>query len=445
MAHDESSAQDDPIPDNPAVPPQSGSGPEPNATPKSNAINMTLLELQGDNNSADSPAPPTEPARPASEPTAPESRLTTPLVENPVAAPVPPAPQPEPESVAAAREPLTVEPTSAPVSGTLSSTPPIAGRLERPSQRPTPTEPHTPLPATENGPSLTTVLIAAAVVSLAFGLLGAWTYDHFFQEGKPPIESAVASEPSAPDVVAPPSLSTAELKPLKTRLGELGEQVDAFEKQLDEASSQPSATTDLAPIRQQIDGVAKAVATIDPLSKQLEGINARIEGLETSLNGLKEDLGSLETKTVEPEKGNDPPSATPTSNTPTPVPAAAEPSTPAPLTLENADANLENNALSEGVELFKLGKYQQAYNFFEKLEKTNEKDARVWYYAALSYGLASGDWGETTPTTTNLVKKGVEREKAGSPKSSEIDAFFRDLDTGTGKEWLAFQRKNVTK
>ena len=37
--------------------------------------------------------------------------------------------------------------------------------------------------------------------------------------------------------------------------------------------------------------------------------------------------------------------------------------------------NLADKALSEGVELFKLGKYQQAYNFFEKLEKTNEKDA----------------------------------------------------------------------
>ena len=147
------------------------------------------------------------------------------------------------------------------------------------------------------------MLLAAAVVSLLFGLLGAWAYDHFYREDMVSAEPAVATSTAAPEV-ASPSLSATELEPLKTRLGELGEQVDKFEKQLDEASSKENATADLAPIRQQIDGVAKALGTIDPLAKQLDGINARMEGLETSVNSLKEDLESLEPKAAEPAKEN---------------------------------------------------------------------------------------------------------------------------------------------
>lgn len=438
MAHNEPSKPEDSAHDSPTVPPRSGTGPEATTAPKSNAINMALLELQGDIDVPERPAPPTEPARgtgeeplkdvppppqPAESPVA-ESQLTPPPVEK--------SPLPEPESAAARLEETAVEPSPVTASSSLSSTPPISGRLERPSQRPPRAESPAPQPATENAPSLTTVLVAAAVVSLLFGLLGTWVYNRFFWDNKPP---AVTASTTAPEE-ATPSLSAAELDPLKTRLGELGEQMDEFEKQLDDVSSKGTASADLTPIRQQIDDVAKAMTTIDPLAKRIDGISTRIEGIETSVNDLKGEFESLETKAAEPEKGNTVPTSTPISSTPTAVPAASE------LALENVNANLAGNTLLEGAELFKKGQYQQAYDIFAKLEKTNENDARVWYYAALSYGLASGEWGETT---VNLAKKGVEREKAGTPKSSEIDALFRDLDSGTGKEWLAFKRKDVMK
>lgn len=459
MAQDESASPYDSGRDKPTVPPQSDPGARATAAPKSNAINMALLELQGDIDIPESPVPPPGPAPRASEKPRedvpsqlqpegtpaprPEARLAPPP---PVEQPVAPgrATSPERESVAAAHESTVTAPSSGPTSGSMSSTPPIAGRLERPSQRPPNAGAPAPQPAAVSAPPLTTVLIAAAVVSLMVGFLGAWAYNRFVREDESPTEPAVASSSSATDAPAeaPPSLSTAELEPLKTRLDELGKQVNAFEKQLDEASKPPAAP-DLSPIRQQIDGVAKALATIDPIAKRLDGINTRMEGLETSVNLLKGDVETLETKPAEPENREVPaPSASPNSSTPVPVPAAAAPLEPAPLTLENADAGLADNALAGGVELFKQGKYQQAYNVFEKLEKSNENDARVWYYAALSYGLASGDWGETT---ANMAKKGVEREKAGTPKSSEIDAIFRELDSGTGKEWLAFKRKDVAK
>lgn len=45
--------------------------------------------------------------------------------------------------------------------------------------------------------------------------------------------------------------------------------------------------------------------------------------------------------------------------------------------------------------------------------------------------------------TAELVQTGIEREKAGTPNSSEIDAGFRDLTPATGKDWLAAYRKSA--
>lgn len=45
--------------------------------------------------------------------------------------------------------------------------------------------------------------------------------------------------------------------------------------------------------------------------------------------------------------------------------------------------------------------------------------------------------------TAELVQTGIEREKAGTPSSSEIDAGFRDLTPATGKDWLAAYRQSA--
>ena len=76
---------------------------------------------------------------------------------------------------------------------------------------------------------------------------------------------------------------------------------------------------------------------------------------------------------------------------------------------------------------------------FRKLTDEFPKDARVWYYAALSNGLATNQWrGETE----RLVNQGVEREKAGSPKAPEIDAVMTDLAPAS-KKWLDFYRQRA--
>ena len=92
--------------------------------------------------------------------------------------------------------------------------------------------------------------------------------------------------------------------------------------------------------------------------------------------------------------------------------------------------------MTGGVDLFKAGKYKEADEVFKKLAAADPKDARVYYYAALSRGLSTSDWqGETLSTAT----KGAELEKAGTPKPPEVDAAFADLPANL-KPWVAYFR-----
>jgi hypothetical protein len=85
-------------------------------------------------------------------------------------------------------------------------------------------------------------------------------------------------------------------------------------------------------------------------------------------------------------------------------------------------------------------KYDQANEAFDSLTRTKPDDARVWYFAALSRGLATRDW---KGQTDKLVTEGVEREKAGTPEKSQIDSAFVDLTAETGRDWLAFFRRRA--
>jgi hypothetical protein len=100
----------------------------------------------------------------------------------------------------------------------------------------------------------------------------------------------------------------------------------------------------------------------------------------------------------------------------------------------------EDPALRPGIELFKQGQYKEALDLFNRLELSMPDDARVWYFAALSHGLATNRWGGGTE---RLVEKGIDREGAGTPATARIDAAFHDLTPDKGQEWLAFHRRRV--
>ncbi len=99
-----------------------------------------------------------------------------------------------------------------------------------------------------------------------------------------------------------------------------------------------------------------------------------------------------------------------------------------------------SSLLQTGVEFFQKKNYAEASEFFAGLTKTQPDDARVWYYAALSRGLATRDW---KGQTERLATQGVAREKAGKPDKPRIDAAFADLTPETGKDWLAYYRRRA--
>src|SRR5206468_1960107 len=95
-------------------------------------------------------------------------------------------------------------------------------------------------------------------------------------------------------------------------------------------------------------------------------------------------------------------------------------------------------ARESAVSLFQEKRYGEAYAVLRKLLQSQPDDARLWYYAALSYGLSKGDWGRITQS---MVDEGIAREKAGKPPKPEIDADLAGLSKETGKEWLDFYRR----
>ncbi len=99
-----------------------------------------------------------------------------------------------------------------------------------------------------------------------------------------------------------------------------------------------------------------------------------------------------------------------------------------------------DTTLAQGIALFKDGHYAESTNLFRKLQVTRPDDARVWYYAALSTGLKTGDW---TGAARELVERGLNCEQAGMPEKDEIDASLTGLTEAQGRKWLsAYRSKN---
>jgi len=236
--------------------------------------------------------------------------------------------------------------------------------------------------------------------------------------------SAPAATPSTPDAVpaspAPTDATAGEVKDLKTQVEGLTGRLKALQGKVDELPK-PEPAPDLKPVHGKVEELAKSVASVTPLSEKVDKLDERIGGVEGSVKSVKDELSGL---TDEVKKLTE---------------AAAKPAAaaPAPAAASTGDADA-GKALAEGADLFKSAKYKEADAVFSKLEAGGAKDARVYYYAALTHGMTTGDWqGETVKKT---AARGAELEKAGSPKAGEVDAAFSDLPVNI-KAWLTFFRK----
>jgi hypothetical protein len=94
----------------------------------------------------------------------------------------------------------------------------------------------------------------------------------------------------------------------------------------------------------------------------------------------------------------------------------------------------------QGIKLFKQNRYKEALGILNQLELTSPDDARVWYFAALSQGLATD---QLTGLTERLVEKGIERERAGTPSTAVIESAISDLTIAQGRDWLAQYRRRI--
>jgi TolA-binding protein len=261
-------------------------------------------------------------------------------------------------------------------------------------------------------------------VALAFlaGGAGAWVYQQFIhpelnrQRAQTGQTTAAAPEPEGGTI--------------PTRLDSLTGRLDQLEARIDKLP-RSSSLPDLEPINQKlslVEDLSRKVQDqqtrfgafplkIDQNARKITSMMADLEGVKNEVSSLRTDVHSG--KSAVAATGSD-------------KPAAAGPAGAGP-------AQTAEDDLARGVEQYQKKQYKGASETFDRLTQTQPNDARVWYYAALSRGFATGDWkGETE----RLVKQGVDRERAGKPEKSKIDSAFTGLAADTGKDWLAFYRRS---
>ena len=115
-------------------------------------------------------------------------------------------------------------------------------------------------------------------------------------------------------------------------------------------------------------------------------------------------------------------------------------------TAKTAERSSEKPSVAANIgaaaKLFRERQFPAAAVEFRTLATANPDDARIWYYSALTNSLTTGLW---TGLTEELVLKGVERERVGTPTTQEINSEFAFQTKENGREWLAFYRQRAAK
>jgi len=274
-------------------------------------------------------------------------------------------------------------------------------------------------------------VLISAVLALLFGGAGAWAYERYLARPKDE-RSTEASATKNEDAA-----TTKALARLDDRLNSLSDQYKQLQSRI-ESIPKPAPPPDLAPMEQK-------VARVDGLSQQVEAIAKALEPLpeklaqdERKIADLSASLGELRkesrTSGARPEASRNREGSRSAASGPATVETAGSPSP------GSEKGGLVDSALERGASHFREGRYQEAYKVFRNLLQSHADDARIWYYAALSYGLATGEW---RGQTEQWVQQGVALEKAGKPQKSEIDSAFAGLTKDSGKDWLDFYRRRA--
>lgn len=289
-------------------------------------------------------------------------------------------------------------------------------------------------------------LAATGVLALVCGVVGAWGYSALFgsaksdeqeksqkkdgdkkssdkkQQGKKGSgsekgEASEGGEDSASASQIPGFTSADDAEALKKQLKHLDDRIDRLSQRIDRVTRPEDQTPPvLHTLQVQMNDLAREIDELAGLPSHLHRLDRQIASLEERLRSVRSQLATTDASSGVGLGA-----------------AAGAPS--GPLAADGNDPTLE---LAIG--LFQEGQYSQARQILRRLEREYPKDARVWYFSALSNALASGDWkGESEV----LVEKGVECERSGKPGKAEIDLALSVLTPDTGEEWLARHRRDA--
>jgi len=275
------------------------------------------------------------------------------------------------------------------------------------------------------GTGLGTIL-TSAVLSLLFGGAGAWAYQNYVAP-RLARQEPEARQPAAQEPGVDQTRLLARVDDLSRGLDQLKSRVESLPKAGPAADMEPvkakvAAVDDLSKRIQSVEEKLNDLPKrIDQEGNQITTLTARLEEVSHRMEGLGKEAGAA----TRNERGTR---------------EAMKPVTDTINQLAKSAEATANSSFGAGAEFFKQKKYKEAKDFFDTLDKVDQDDARIWYYAALARGFATNDWkGETE----RLANRGVERERAGTPSRAEIDSTFSDLTSDTGKDWLAFFRRRA--
>lgn len=253
----------------------------------------------------------------------------------------------------------------------------------------------------------------------------------------------LASRFASPDDAARGPEGVVDLRPIDDQLAKLTGRVDdlavaqeerdrRWTESLGRIEARPnSASPDLTPLAAKLDALQASVAGL-PAPPRLDAVESRLDRLDEGVAkaaGTAATLGPDLARIVErldQQKAALTALADPIKKPPPTSPAAAGPP--------------PESELTRAAGLFRQAQYGPAQEIFTRLQKALPGDARVWYYSALTHGLATNVW---TGETERLVARGVELERAGSTTPEQVETAFAGLPQPNAKAWLDYYRRRA--
>ena len=331
-----------------------------------------------------------------------------------------------------------------------------------------------------SGGSVSVVNLAiTAALALIFGLLGAWAYSAFLggssgsggaqaraedegggsskdaeSEGSGDRGESMAGETSQ-DLQAgaygPGSMgdSDAMTRQQSGRIDQLAEQVARLREEVGSRPDPASGSqleqmaSKLSEVSERLDAIEGDAQGVEALAQQLQQRSDRLDEMSDLLDQVESRLTTISDRVEAEARGGGVGVGVGSDREAGPVSdAGPDGSTTLRRVLRPGagEGDEDESALEQGIRQFRSDQFSAARDTFVELLEQEPDDARVWYFAALARGKASGDWkGETE----RLVLQGVELERDGSPPREAIDAAFSGLTDRQGGEWLRFYRRRA--